>query len=263
MTRLVLVCGSQRSGTTLVQTLVANMLASPVLPEAHIFCDMIDLFAEAEANWLKTAAFYRSKQDFHAQARGAFRSQFERLGELKGSPDHLVLKDPNFIRHVGRLETFLAEGEPVIAVVRDARDIAASFLQIGMRQAARGERTKYTKRDMAFVCAKINRSYEPILGDPPPFVRVVRYEDFVADPERELVAVAARAGLPSDGLRKAVDRPEWLEPEQRHKDTWITELEGGPASAANVRSHMRVLSAAEAAAVEELCAPYQERFGYA
>ena len=39
--QLILIGGGQRSGTTLLQTLLANALGSPNLPEAHILSDIL------------------------------------------------------------------------------------------------------------------------------------------------------------------------------------------------------------------------------
>jgi hypothetical protein len=46
--KLILIGGAQRSGTTLLQTLLANAIDEPILPEAHILCDMLTSFKRAK-----------------------------------------------------------------------------------------------------------------------------------------------------------------------------------------------------------------------
>ncbi|MEX0590546.1 MAG: hypothetical protein WD207_05625, partial [Xanthobacteraceae bacterium] len=62
--RIILIGGAQRSGTTIVQTLVANALdGSPVLPESHLLCDIVHAYKRAKTEWQKTSKFYDGKED--------------------------------------------------------------------------------------------------------------------------------------------------------------------------------------------------------
>src|SRR6476469_8684780 len=96
--QLILIGGAQRSGTTLLQTLLVNALRSPNLPEAHILSDILTAYKRAKAFGDKTAYFYATDLDL----RSFFQSFAERhiadiLAKAKPSAA-LVLKDPNFIQ---------------------------------------------------------------------------------------------------------------------------------------------------------------------
>ena len=58
--RLILIGGAQRSGTTLLQTLLANALNAPILPEDHILCDLLTSYKRAKDAAKKTHFFYGS-----------------------------------------------------------------------------------------------------------------------------------------------------------------------------------------------------------
>lgn len=262
MTNTIWVCGAQRSGTTLVQTILANALSSSLLPEAHILCATVQTCFDALANWNKNSAFYRDEADCVAQFRTMFQSQVQQLCDLMGRPQFLVLKDPNFVRYLPILPDLVDSSAAIVAVVRDPRDIAASFVKIGQRQIAAGETSKYTKRDIGFICGKINDSCRQLLGPLPARTRVVRYEDFVSDPARELEALASHFGWQVADIRRTLEHPQWLEPSKRHKASWITELEDGGVSTASLGSFAGILTRAEVAAVEKNCAEILSRFKY-
>ena len=58
--QLIIIGGAQRSGTTLLQTLLANALNAPLLPEAHILCDILAAYKRAKEFGHKTYFFYRN-----------------------------------------------------------------------------------------------------------------------------------------------------------------------------------------------------------
>ena len=96
--QLILVGGAQRSGTTLLQTLLVNALHSPNLPEAHILSDILAAYKRAKEFGNKTGYFYATDGDL----RSFFQSFAERhIADIvaKAKPSAvLVLKDPNFIQ---------------------------------------------------------------------------------------------------------------------------------------------------------------------
>ncbi|HSO48204.1 MAG TPA: sulfotransferase, partial [Rhizobiaceae bacterium] len=259
---MVLVCGAQRSGTTLVQTILANALSSPLLPEAHVLCATVETCFDALADWNKNSAFYKDEADCVAQFRTMFQSQVQHLCDLKSRPDYLVLKDPNFVRYLPILPDLVDSSAATVAVVRDPRDIAASFMKIGQRQIASRETTKYTKRDIGFICGKINDSCQHLLRPLPVRTQVVRYEDFVYDPARELTRLAAHFGWQVADMGRTLEHPQWLEPSKRHKASWITELEDGAVSTASVGNFAGLLTRDELAAVERNCAEILSSFNY-
>ena len=146
-----------------------------------------------------------------------------------------------------------------IVCMRDPRDIAASFVQIGQRQNET-KPGKYEKRDILFISKKILASYQPLLAAVPAGVVIVRYEDLASDPKACLQALGRDTGLKLslDGIEDAA----WLDAPVRHEAAWISELEGAKPSPASIGSFKRVLLGEEVAIVQRVCQPIMSQFAY-
>jgi hypothetical protein len=252
--QLILIGGGQRSGTTLLQTLLANALGSPNLPEAHILSDILAAYKRAQEFGNKTGFFYPTDDSLLS----FFRSFAERhVADIAGgNRSALVLKDPNFIQTLDEAAAIFPEAIRIVCM-RDPRDIAASFVQIGSRQNKPG---KYKKRDILFISKKILASYQPLLPGIPAGVVMVRYEDLASDPKASLQALGRDAGL-----KLSLDRIEdaaWLDAPARHEAPWISELEGAKPSPASIGSFKRVLLDEEVAVVQRVCQPIMSQFAY-
>jgi hypothetical protein len=149
------ICGCGHSGTSLL----ANMFASHPqvfipLRETNCFLDK----AEARASWVALRA--------EAQAAGR---------------PHFAEKTPRHVRRIPLIRRLVPEARFVL-MVRDGRDVAASFIR---------------RKGAAIVGAhrwmQDNRIVRAREGDPD--VTVLRYEDLIADTEAALRAACAFAGL--------------------------------------------------------------------
>jgi Sulfotransferase family len=258
--QLVLIGGAQRSGTTLLQTLLANALATPVLSEAHILCDLLAAFKRAKSTPRKTQYYYKTDGDLLAFFRDCANRHIADLMRNVGGASALVLKDPNLIR-VDAEAAAVLPGAIRIACLRDPRDIAASFLRIGQREQPKGAPGKYRRRDIDFIGKKILGSYAPLMQDGAAVdVILVRYEDVVTKPQETLADLSRETGLPLSLER--INAMEWLEAESRHDAAWITELEEKGPSAASVGAYKTVMRPSEIALTEQLCAPLMAWAGY-
>jgi hypothetical protein len=256
--QLILIGGGQRSGTTLLQTLLAHALGSPNLPEAHILSDILAAYKRAKQFGNKTSFFYPT----HDSLQSFFRSFAERhVADITASskPGTLVLKDPNFVLTLNETAV-LFPGAIRIVCIRDPRDIAASFVQIGQRQNET-KPSKYERRDIHFISNKIMASYQPLLAAVPPGIVIVRYEDLASDPKACLQALGRDTGLKLclDGIEDAA----WLDAPVRHQAAWISELEGAKPSSASIGSFKRMLLGEEIAIVQRICGPIMSQFAYA
>jgi len=266
-TETIVIGGAQRSGTTLLQTLIANVLRSPLLPEAHVLQQTVAAYRSGLHKWNKTGSFFGGRDTFTGMFREIVAIQHGAMIRHLGYPEFLVLKDPNFSSVADVIREIFPDRSRSVLVVRDPRDIAASFIRIGERQIKEGGSTKYTRRDLGFICDKINASYalESDGGDRW-FDATVQYENLVRDPIATVGAALeqARIRLPAsaNGIPDAPDRLDWLEPEKLHQASWRTELEGGDVSDSSVGSHRTALSLKEIAIVEERCAAIMRRHGY-
>jgi hypothetical protein len=256
--QLILVGGAQRSGTTLLQTLLANALDAPVLPEAHILCDVMASYKRAKDAGKKTRFYYEDEQELLGFFRFCADRHIADLEHLGGSA--LVLKDPNFVQFDAETAALFPQAIRIVSL-RDPRDIAASFLRIGQREPREGEAGKYRRRDVHFIAKKILVSYAPLMGGPPPQrAFLVRYEQLAVEPKATLEALARESGLPLSLAQIA--NPVWLEAEARHDASWVSELEEQGPSAASVGSYAAVMRPREIALVEQICAPVMAWAGY-
>jgi len=258
---LIVIGGAQRTGTTLLQTMIADGLThAPILPEAHILCDLMSVYKRAKSEGMKTSKYYPTTDDLRAFFREVADLHFSALDKIYTQIDHLVLKDPNFSQVLPELFELFPTLKPIICV-RDPRDIAASFVKIGERQREIGMETAYTKRNVGLVCKKINASYRFLFECPQsgPLL-LVRYESLVRAPVETLRDVGIHLGLPVDPKRS--HSSGWLEEPYRHQKTWVTELEGKEPTAQSVGSYAEILSPKEIGKVEELCADAMKIFDY-
>ena len=98
----------------------------------------------------------------------------------------LVLKDPNFVLVLDEITAIFPDAI-IVVCVRDPRDIAASFLQIGYRQSEQNVTSKYRSRDVGFICKKIVSAYSDLLQSPVgKNVILARYEEIVDSPRKWL-----------------------------------------------------------------------------
>jgi len=258
--QLILISGAQRSGTTLVQTLLANALNAPILPEAHILCDMLASYKRARDTAKKTHFYYETDENLLAFFQYCANRHIADLIERVGVPSVLVLKDPNFVQFDAEASAVFPDAVRIVCL-RDPRDITASFLRIGQRQPTEGKLSKYQNRDLQFISNKILTSYAPLMkGAQPPSAVLVRYEDIVTEPKRTLEEIARETGLELSFTH--IDDPVWLEADARHEASWTTELEGHVPSAASVGAYKTVMRPREIAFVEQACEPFLAWAGY-
>jgi len=257
---LVFIGGPQRSGTTLVQTLVVNALGSTaLLPEAHVVHGLLEVYRRGMAEWPKTARLFGREEVFRGFVNDSIQGVLNTIVQVNGAVDFLVLKDPNFGMVAPQILDLFPEATCVFCI-RDPRDIASSFLKIEQREKAMGrERKRYRNRNLFLYCTKVKRSCQEAVKAGFSWT-VLRYEDVVADPAGQLERLGAETGLP---LRVPdFDNMRWIEAEVRHKDSWVSSLEEKAPSVQSVGAFRGVLSPGEIAYVEVTCGGIMKKFGY-
>ena len=114
--QLILVGGAQRSGTTLLQTLLVNALQSPNLPEAHILSDILAAYKRAKEFGNKTGYFYATDDDLRAFFQSfAARHVADIVAKAKPSAA-LLLKDPNFIQVLDEAEDLFPRSVRIVCM---------------------------------------------------------------------------------------------------------------------------------------------------
>jgi hypothetical protein len=257
--QVVLIGGAQRSGTTLLQTLLANAAGAPVLPEAHILCDLMASFKRAKDSPKKTEFYYASSDDLLSFFRSCAERHIADLTRRVGGADVLVLKDPNFAQFDAEAASMLPNAIRIVCL-RDPRDITASFLKIGRRQM-QGEAGKYRRRDIHFIGKKIVGSYAGLARDPAPRnLHFIHYEELAEAPAKVLQDLANATGLKLSLDR--IDNPVWLEAEARHEEAWISPLEEQKPSTESVGAYRDVMRPREITLIEQICASVMSFGGY-
>ncbi len=257
-----LIGGCQRSGTTLFQTVLENALPSCTqLPEAHIACDLFESYKKRVTELHKSTDFFESEMSLNKFYRSFFEKFLKQILTIHTGKENIVLKDPNFSKVLPAIET-IAPKVHMFLMVRDPRDIVASFIQIGNREKPTGADTKYTRRDVLWIIGKIRASYEPYCSkrDSLKRVIVVRYEDLCQQPTGIVRSLLEPLAVP---YKLDLDKLSWTEDEKRHSnESWLTDLEGGSPTEAHGGHYSEVLTNKEVSSVNDRCADLLFQLGY-
>jgi len=257
--KLILVGGSQRSGTTLVQTLLCNLTESlPVWPEAHHVNDQISSYRDADKLWNKSKFYFGTRVEMQEFYREVARSIVNRGQDHAAMHGTVILKDPRFSGMPDAVFALFPDAY-LVSCVRDPRDVVSSYLQI--RERERGRRLNATERSKEIIKAaeRYRRAY-PEYENHADAVVPVYYEQVVAHPATVVVEVARKCGL--SVRQEDMEVLEWAPEGERHQPAWVTELEGRPPSSREVGKFRRVLSTREIARVEWICGSELIRYGY-
>lgn len=266
---LVLVTGPMRSGTTLLQQLLCNAPdANPFIHGCRYLTGHIEVFARyAGSDRLFIEDYLGGPQELLGFTRGILERLLAETHRRTGAPRHLVLKNPELARVLPQAAVLLPQARFVVSL-RDPRDIVASMMAVGDRHRSNGEASFLAAagRDIDRLCAAYRDYCLPViraLTDQPELRQrlcFVRYDALVGDTAATLARLSAFTGIAlapgtaaagaswrSTVSAKAVGgNPYW--------GAYLTALSGGPVSSASIGRYREVLSDAEAARVEQLCA---------
>ena len=195
--------GCGRSGTTLVRALVDAHPDMAIPPESHFVvaeapprgepfdaAALLDALAASD----RFALWGLDPGDVAAAVAGtagypdAVRAVFALWAERAGKPRYGD-KTPGYVVHVAAIARLFPEAV-FVHVIRDGRDVAASFLDVGWAASAEEAARHWALR------VRRGRRGGRALG--PGRYHELRYEDLVADPEPALRGVCDAVGLAFD-----------------------------------------------------------------
>ncbi len=271
----IFVGGSQRGGTTLLQTLLCqDKTVNPLLQEAKYLRHLVGAYRFGKAQFdIETRDYFRDAEDYLAFNRKLIRGFLDHVLALFPGRRHLVLREPHLTMLFPELAELLPRAK-FICVIRDPRDVIASMIEVGRKLQAQGQ-TKdvmarlFTGRNMDDLCRHVQSFYEPVVRARASALKdrvlFVRYEDLVQAPRQQLDVLRRFTGL------KLVDVDPDAEPDtgrvdhgsgSRYQRAWKTEKDGKAISDDSVGRHADVLQPEEIAAIEKHCGRLMTQFKY-
>ncbi len=265
--RIYFVGGCQRSGTQLLNAVVcADRRATPFPRETKLFRGLAATLASAlrEVEQKGNCDFFQSAE----QCEEWFRDVFLRLIDdttrrFAEQFDYVTFSDPKLTPHYPLLARLQPDWRFIVSL-RDPRDVAASFLQVGQRQIELGQRAVYTEQMLPLIlqeyCAAYSRKVMRLAETAPPCLCVVRYEALAGLDATEMEKIRRFVDAPLDLLSPTGEfhGGHWRTLSQKFEDPFIppvskpfhTPLRGMPISAASVGKFRRILSARAIAEIE-------------
>jgi hypothetical protein len=266
--------GSQRSGTTLLQTILCqDAQANPFTHEAKYLRHLVGAYRFGRQTFrLETKDFFRDEAQYVEFNARIVRAFLQNVLDQYPQASHLVLKEPHLTMLFPELGELLPKAR-FLCVVRDPRDAIASMVKVGGRLHEAGVQDEmarmFTRRNMDELTRFFLSFYEPALRvRRPEFQRrvlLLRYEDLVEQPQRAIEVIRGFTGLRIAAFDPARDmdlgRVDYRD-DSKMQRAWKTERDGKAISGDRVGQYRDVLSAAEVRAVEAGCRVMMKRFKY-
>ena len=181
-----------------------------------------------------------------------------------------MLKEPHLTRVWPELYELVPDSI-FLLMVRDPRDVIASMVEVGQKQAQIGQRYLFTQRNIPELCQRFLAFYAPALNITDSGFRdrlaIVLYENLARNPRQTLKEISGFTGIDFESIDVS-DAPDTGHVTQEvlsrsaHYAPWATELSGRKVSESKIGNYQNVLTPSEIAEVEEHCAPFFEWFQY-
>lgn len=113
---------------------MGGLSSSPLLPEAHILSDLLAGYKRATFQWNKTSRFYASETQLTDFYRKLAEHHIHDVELRYANANYIVLKNPDFAGLINEAMSLLTDIRCIV-VVRDPRDIVASYIKIGQRES--------------------------------------------------------------------------------------------------------------------------------
>ncbi|MBI1733486.1 MAG: sulfotransferase [Gammaproteobacteria bacterium] len=270
----IFVGGTQRGGTTLLQTLLCqDAEANPLIQEAKYLRHLVAAYRFGKSQFEnETRDYFRDADGYLAFNKKVMRSFLENTLALFPGRKHLVLREP----HLTMLFPELAELLPrarFLCLIRDPRDVIASMIEVGRKLKTQGMTGDsmarlFIGRDMEQLSRHVLSFYEPVfrarrtLRDRLGFLR---YEDLVRQPEAQLQKLRNFTGLKLAGIDPRADPDTGSVNHGRgsaYQRAWKSGKNGRGIQDDSIGRFQTVLDNREVAAIETHCAQLMRRFKY-
>ena len=275
---LIFVAGAMRSGTTLLhQVLCSSPAANPFVHGCRYLTSQIAIYAQyAGADRLYVPDYLGDAEGLFDFTKDILDRLLSQTHERLGRPQWLVLKNPELSRLIPQAALLMPDARFVVSV-RDPKDTIASMIRVGEkhRESKVNSFLAGAGRNIQALCGSYRQFYVPLLsaiqGDQTELRKrsfFVSYESLIGDTERTIARLSEFCQLPLStppggeevNWRSKVDGDELAG--DPHWSAYVTELSGGPISAASIGRFREVLSEAEVEEIDRRCADLSRAFGY-
>lgn len=269
---LIVVGGSQRSGTSATQQLLCQLPeANPYLYEASFLRMQVACYADAKASFSNNhASYFGDRLQLRNFQAGVVHAFLDHTVRILGGCEHLILKEPHLTKYWPELYELMPDAW-FLMMVRDPRDVIASMIQVGERQKQLGQHYLFTDRNILRLCEHFVGFYRPAFEVSDEGFRsrmaVVHYESVVNDPHTTLEQIGAFTGIsfaavdPCAIPNRSLMNQDVISASQ-HFRPWATEVNGRQVTPSRVGRYQEVLTPEEICEVEEHCADFFDWFGY-
>lgn len=179
--------GAARSGTTMLTQMLCQIEgANPPLPECVPVLSLMEHFHRYLDHAERFPLVY-SPEQAAAECRSALDRHLENLRKTHAC-DYLVLKQPALSRRFPELFQLTDTDSRFVCLVRDPRDVIASFRCWGKRAKTAGRNHRFSSGTIEELCDFYASYYEPLsdlLEKDDSRMIVVRYESFVRSPVKQ------------------------------------------------------------------------------
>ena len=267
--------GSQRSGTTLLQTILCqDGSTNPLIHEAKYFRHLLTAYRFGKRAFKgETCDYFRDPEDYRAFNARLLSDALAKFSEMFPGARHLVLREPHLTMCFPELHELLPDSR-FLLMVRDPRDVVASMIRVGEKLAGQGLQEDgmarlFNSRNIPAIAAHYLSFYGPALQHNDPGYRrallVMRYEDLVQSPQEQVEKLRTFTGLPLATLDFGRDPDPGrvnYQAETDYQSAWNTNLYGKKISFSRVGGHKEVLNEKEIRQVERHCEKFFEAFKY-
>lgn len=195
-----------------------------------------------------------------------------------GSPENLVLKNPELARYIQQAAALLPQAQFIISV-REPKDTIASMIDVGQmhRENKIASVLAEIGRDVTKLC-EVYRSFcapalEALRDDRNGFQErlcFVPYEALVKDTGHTIAQISTFGGVPISladicphgTWRSRIETGNDLLSNHPHLGSYLTKLSGGPISDASIERYQQVLNESEAKVIYQQTADLRRVFGY-
>lgn len=271
----IFVGGSQRGGTTLLQTLLCqDAEVNPLIQEAKYLRHLVAAYRFGKSQFQnETRDYFRDADGYLAFNRKLVRAFLENTLSLFPGRKHLVLREPHLTMLFPELGELLPKAR-FLCVIRDPRDVIASMIEVGKKLKAQGTATDsmarlFIGRNIDHLSQHVLSFYEPVFRSRASSLRerihFLRYEDLVRDPDQQLQIIRRFTGLKLAGIDPHADPDTGKVDHNRgsaYQRAWKTDKDGKAIADDSIGRYRKVLDRKEVAAIEKNCARLMARFKY-